>query len=174
MRYVINPRLVRGLDYYGKTVFEWVTDALGAQGTICAGGRYDGLVAQLGGRATPAVGFAMGLERLILLVQQVMPELPAAVDVYVMAPEQTAAGLALAEELRDALPALAIEFHAGGGSLKNQMKKADRSGARLAVILGEEEIAQGRVTIKWLREDVPQEQVARGEVVDGMRGVLAR
>lgn len=162
--YQINPRLVRGLDYYGKTVFEWITDDLGAQGTVCAGGRYDGLVAQLGGRDTPAVGFAMGLERLLLLLQQQPPELPASVDVYLLAPGQTSAGLLLAEQLRDQLPARAVEFHSGGGSFKSQMKKADKSGARLALILGEDELQQGEVIIKPLREDKPQQRVAQAEL----------
>lgn len=173
LRYVINPRLVRGLDYYGKTVFEWVTSALGAQGTVCAGGRYDGLVAQLGGRATPAVGFAMGMERLVLLLAQQAPELKPAVDVYVMAPGQTAAGLALAEALRDALPNLAIEFHSGGGSVKSQMKKADKSGARLAVILGEDELAAGEVSLNLLRDDQPQQRVASSELAGVIGQLLA-
>lgn len=173
IRYVINPQLVRGLDYYGKTVFEWVTDALGAQGTVCAGGRYDGLVAQLGGRATPAVGFAMGMERLILLLAQQLPELAPSVDVYVMAPGATADGLLLAERLRDALPTLAIEFHSGGGSFKNQMKRADKSGARLAVILGEDEIAKAEVSLKWLREDVPQERLASTALIDRLQQLFA-
>lgn len=171
--YVLNPRLVRGLDYYGKTVFEWVTSELGAQGTVCAGGRYDGLVAQLGGRATPAVGFAMGMERLILLLQQHLPELPAPVDVYVMAPGVPAAGLALAEALRDALPQLAIEFHSGGGSVKSQMKKADKSGARLAVILGEDEQAASEVTLNLLRADAPQQRVARADLINTVGQLLA-
>lgn len=171
--YEINPSLVRGLDYYGKTVFEWVTDALGAQGTVCAGGRYDGLVAQLGGKATPAVGFAMGIERLILLLQQNLPELPRAVDVYVMAPGAVQAGLLLAESLRDARPDLAIEFHSGGGSLKNQIKWADKSGARLALILGEDEMTKDSVTLKMLREDRPQELVSRNGIVDRLQGIFA-
>src|SRR5690606_20401935 len=131
IEYRLNPYLVRGLDYYGKTVFEWTTRALGAQGTVCAGGRYDGLVAQLGGKPTPAVGFAMGLERLILLLEQQNPELPAPVALYIAAMgEVQSQALALAERLRDRFPGVGIVAHCGGGSFKSQMKKADRSGAR--------------------------------------------
>jgi histidyl-tRNA synthetase len=152
--FTVNPRLVRGLDYYNKTVFEWVTDQLGAQGTVCAGGRYDGLVAQLGGRDTAGVGFAMGLERLVLLQQALCPEPAApAADVYVLAVGAAAhcAALAAVEALRDELPGCRILQHAGGGSFKSQMKKADRSGARLALIWGEDEVATGDVTLKRLR-----------------------
>ncbi len=153
--YVINRRLVRGLDYYNKTVFEWVTDHLGAQGTVCAGGRYDGLVEQLGGKATPAVGFAMGMERLVLLLrEQGVVADTAAVDVYVVAVGNAAEGLALVttEHVREAQPQLRIVQHTGGGSFKSQMKKADKSGARLALIWGEDEVAAQVVTIKSLRE----------------------
>ena len=153
--YVVKTRLVRGLDYYNKTVFEWVTDSLGAQGTVCAGGRYDGLVEQLGGKATPAIGFAMGMERLVLLLIElaVMPDAAPAADVYVVAvgePAQQAA-VAVVERLRDQQPALAIVQHTGGGSFKSQMKKADKSGARVALIWGEDEAATRTVTIKPLR-----------------------
>lgn len=170
--YTINPYLVRGLDYYGKTVFEWVTDALGAQGTVCAGGRYDGLVKQLGGRDTPAVGFAMGVERLILLLQQHLPELSRPVDVYVMAPGSTQAGLRLAETLRDALPARRIALHCGGGSIKSQMKKADKSGAELAVILGEDELANNSATLKPLRDDRAQKTVVLTSLVETLEKLL--
>ena len=153
--YVVNTRLVRGLDYYNKTVFEWVTDSLGAQGTVCAGGRYDGLVEQLGGKATPGIGFAMGMERLVLLLIElgVMPDAAPVADVYVVAvggPAQQAA-VAVVERLRDQQPALAIVQHTGGGSFKSQMKKADKSGARVALIWGEDEAATRTVTIKPLR-----------------------
>ena len=153
--YVVNTRLVRGLDYYNKTVFEWVTDSLGAQGTVCAGGRYDGLVEQLGGKATPGIGFAMGMERLVLLLIElgVMPDAAPAADVYVVAvgePAQQAA-VAAVERLRDQQPALAIVQHTGGGSFKSQMKKADKSGARVALIWGEDEAAARTVTVKPLR-----------------------
>ena len=153
--YVVNTRLVRGLDYYNKTVFEWVTDSLGAQGTVCAGGRYDGLVEQLGGKATPGIGFAMGMERLVLLLIElgVMPDAAPAADVYVVAAGEPAqqAAVAAVERLRDQQPALAIVQHTGGGSFKSQMKKADKSGARVALIWGEDEAAAGSVTVKPLR-----------------------
>ncbi len=172
--YKVNPYLVRGLDYYGKTVFEWVTDALGAQGTVCAGGRYDGLVEQLGDKPTPAVGFAMGVERLILLVEQQMPELSAPVDVYVMAMgDVLAPTMTLAEELRDALPGKGVQLHCGGGSFKSQMKKADRSGAAVALIIGEDELANGVVTVKPLRGQGEQVQVAQGDVANAVTSLLA-
>ena len=155
--YVVNPRLVRGLDYYNKTVFEWVTDRLGAQGTICAGGRYDGLVEQLGGKATPGVGFAMGVERLVLMLEACgvatggAPE----ADIYVVSFGEAAQRQAVAatEALRDQLPALRVVVHNGGGSFKSQMKKADRSGARIALIWGDDEVAAGTVSLKALREE---------------------
>jgi len=154
--YVVNSRLVRGLDYYNKTVFEWVTDRLGAQGTVCAGGRYDGLVQQLGGRATPGVGFAMGMERLILLLIElgVAAGTSPLAQVYVVAvgDEAQRTALAVVEQLRDQLPALDIVQHAGGGSFKSQMKKADKSGARVALIWGEDEVAAQTVSVKPLRD----------------------
>lgn len=149
--YRLNPGLVRGLDYYGKTVFEWVTDALGAQGTICAGGRYDGLVSQLGGRDTPAVGFAMGLERLVWLLSRDSGEQQPVPDVYIVAPGQTARALTLADELRAGLPGRRVLCHCGGGSFKSQMKKADKSGARLALMLGEAELERGEAVVKPMR-----------------------
>ena len=164
--YVVNPALVRGLDYYGKTVFEWITDDLGAQGTVCAGGRYDGLVSQLGGRTTPAVGFAMGVERLILLLAQQPPELRPQADIYLVSSEDRAPALLLAEQLRDALPGLRVQSHCGAGGMKAQMKKADRSGARFAVILGEEELARGNVSVKPLRGDGEQQEVAQAALAD--------
>ena len=162
IEYEVNPRLVRGLDYYNKTVFEWVTDQLGAQGTVCAGGRFDGLVEQLGGRHTPALGFAMGIERLVALLQdQVELAVDAAPHVYlVMAGEGTSqAGLALAERLRDVDSRLRIRSNCGGGSFKAQFKRADKSGAQLALILGEEEIARECVALKDLRNDTEQRTV---------------
>jgi len=153
--YVVNRRLVRGLDYYNKTVFEWVTDRLGAQGTVCAGGRYDGLVQQLGGKSTPAVGFAMGMERLVLLLAEQGVEADAStVDVYVVAVGSDAELMALVatERVRETNPQLRIMQHAGGGSFKSQMKKADKSGARVALIWGEDEVVAQAVTIKSLRE----------------------
>ncbi len=152
--YRVNEKLVRGLDYYNRTVFEWVTDSLGAQGTICAGGRYDGLVEQLGGQSTPAVGLAMGLERLVLLVQRVNPELtiPPPVDVYLIYSGEGTQPVAmqLAETLRDALPALKLMTHYGGGSVKKQFARADKRGARLALMLGEQEVSASQVVIKDL------------------------
>jgi histidyl-tRNA synthetase len=165
--YTINERLVRGLDYYNRTVFEWVTNSLGAQGTVCAGGRYDGLVEQLGGRATPAVGFAMGLERLVLLVQAVNPEFKAAatIDVYVIssgAGTQSAA-MQLAERVRDAAPQLKLMTNYGGGNFKKQITRADKWGARIALILGENEVAAQQVVVKDLRSG-EQETLAQSEV----------
>lgn len=163
--YEINPRLVRGLDYYCLTVFEWVTDALGAQGTVCAGGRYDGLVEQLGGKACPAVGFAMGIERLILLLQSLnlLPETVGNnVDIYIVAAGAGTEGYALevAEVLRAASPLIRVRLHHGGGSFKSQLKKADKSGAVHALIIGEGELADRRVTLKSLRSDAAQETLA--------------
>jgi len=166
--YEINPRLVRGLDYYNRTVFEWITDSLGAQGAVCAGGRYDGLVAQLGGLPTPAVGFAMGLERLISMLEAV--ELPARteLDAYLVAvgdrPQGTA--LSLAEKLRDAAPRLRVMCHCGGGSFKSQFKKADRSGARYALVLGEGELERGVVGVKPLRASGEQQEIALDRLAD--------
>jgi histidyl-tRNA synthetase len=160
--YVINPRLVRGLDYYSRTVFEWTTTALGSQGTVCAGGRYDGLVEQLGGKPTPGVGFAMGVERLILLLEtlDLIPD-EAGSDVYVLAMDDTAtvAAITLAEQLRSELPWLRLQLHCGGGSFKSRMKKADKSGAAYALLLGEDEIAEHTVTLKALRDDQAQQRV---------------
>ncbi|WP_411753835.1 histidine--tRNA ligase [Serratia sp. (in: enterobacteria)] len=165
--YTVNERLVRGLDYYNRTVFEWVTTSLGAQGTVCAGGRYDGLVEQLGGRATPGVGFAMGLERLVLLVQAVNPDFkaPATIDVYVIssgAGTQSAAML-LAEQVRDAAPQIKLMTNYGGGNFKKQITRADKWGARIALILGENEVAAQQVVIKDLRSG-EQETLAQSEI----------
>jgi histidyl-tRNA synthetase len=158
--YTVNQRLVRGLDYYNRTVFEWVTTSLGSQGTVCGGGRYDGLVEQLGGRATPAVGFAMGLERLVLLVQAVNPEFEPTriVDVYVIASGQgvQSAAMQLAEQIRDADPTLKLMTNFGGGNFKKQFARADKWGARVALMLGEDEVANGQVTIKDLRNGEQQ------------------
>jgi histidyl-tRNA synthetase len=180
IRYEVNPRLVRGLDYYNKTVFEWVTDQLGAQGTVCGGGRYDGLVGQLGGKDTPAAGFAMGLERLVLLIAQqdvVSGQEPA--DVYVVAVGGAAERSALVrtESLRDGFPQLRIVQHAGGGSFKSQMKKADKSGARIALIWGEDEVASNSVTVKLLRAEGDgqwrQRTVGLDELETTMREIIA-
>jgi histidyl-tRNA synthetase len=161
VEYVVNRRLVRGLDYYNKTVFEWVTNRLGAQGTICAGGRYDGLVEQLGGKSTPAVGFAMGLERLVLLLQESgVTRSDTASAVYAVAVGEAAQKIALStvERLRDNLPQQRMILHIGGGSFKSQMKKADKSGARVALIWGEDEAAANNVTVKFLRDPDAQQQ----------------
>jgi histidyl-tRNA synthetase len=166
--YEINPRLVRGLDYYSKTVFEWVTTSLGAQGTVCAGGRYDGLVEQLGGKSCPGVGFARGIERLVLLLDElaVVPDsIAQTVDLYIVAVgdiQQEA--LVLADQLRSQCPNIRIESHCGGGSFKSQIKKADKSGAAVALILGEDEMASATVGVKFLREDKPQKTVDQQEL----------
>ncbi|WP_304166831.1 histidine--tRNA ligase [Lonsdalea britannica] len=173
--YKVNPRLVRGLDYYNRTVFEWVTSSLGSQGTVCGGGRYDGMVEQLGGSSTPAVGFAMGLERLVLLVQTVNPEYKAlpGVDVYVIssgAGTQSAAML-LAESLRDALPGLKLMTNFGGGNFKKQFARADKSGARVALVLGENEVAAGQAVVKNLSSG-EQETLAQADVAARLTTLL--
>ena len=169
VQYEINQRLVRGLDYYCKTVFEWVTDKLGAQGTVCAGGRYDGLVEQLGGKPTPAVGFAMGVERLILLLEtlELIPaEVLQTIDVYVCGVGVGAdkAALLLSDRIRGEHPWLRVQTHCGGGSFKSQMKKADKSGAHFALLLGESEIADGNVTVKDMRGGADQQTLAQADV----------
>ncbi|WP_264477200.1 histidine--tRNA ligase [Halomonas sp. M20] len=175
--YVINPRLVRGLDYYSRTVFEWTTTALGSQGTVCAGGRYDGLVEQLGGKPTPAVGFAMGVERLILLLETlnlVPAESQRGPDAYLLAMGERAEreALLLGERLRDALPHLTLQVHCGGGSFKSQIKKADKSGAQLALILGEDELDQGTLGLKFLREDRDQETLTDATMIERLQELL--
>ncbi|WP_050657633.1 histidine--tRNA ligase [Gallaecimonas pentaromativorans] len=158
--YRINERLVRGLDYYNRTVFEWVTDSLGAQGTVCAGGRYDGLVEQLGGKATQGVGFGLGLERLVLLVEALekTQNVKPAVDAYLCPMGEAAERQAfvLAAKLRGQLPELRLMCHCGGGNFKKQLKRADKSGARWALILGDNELAEGQVTVKDLKEGSQQ------------------
>ncbi|MBF8999131.1 MULTISPECIES: histidine--tRNA ligase [Vibrio] len=166
IEYTVNERLVRGLDYYNRTVFEWITESLGAQGTVCGGGRYDGLVEQLGGKATPAVGFAMGLERLVLMMETVGNlDLRRAVDVYmVTAGEGTlVAGLQLAEQLREQVPGLRIMTHCGGGNFKKQFKRADKVGAAVALVLGENEVADSTVVVKDLAGG-EQTTIAQAEV----------
>ena len=175
--YVLNPRLVRGLDYYSRTVFEWVTGRLGAQGTVCAGGRFDGLVEQLGGRPTPAVGFAMGLERLVAILEEVNPDaVEAAADVYLVLMGEAASreGLVLAEQIRTALPDIEVITHCGGGGMKAQFKRADRSGARYALVLGDTELEAGNVMLKPLRADEGQSAVAREELINTLAARLAR
>jgi histidyl-tRNA synthetase len=160
--YTINPRLVRGLDYYCKTVFEWVTDELGAQGTICAGGRYDGLVEQLGGKATPAIGFALGMERILALLESQQQKPLQTVDIYMIliGAASEIKGLQISENIRDAVPGVKMITHCGGGSLKSQMKKADKSGAGIALIIAEDELENEQVTVKYLREKKEQETVS--------------
>ncbi|SES67269.1 histidine--tRNA ligase [Thalassotalea agarivorans] len=168
IKYTINDKLVRGLDYYNRTVFEWVTSSLGAQGTVCAGGRYDGLVEQLGGKASPAFGFALGIERLVLLltslekVNNVRPQ----VDAYLITLGEgiDIKGVALAEQWRSQVPDIHIQNHCGGGNMKKQMKKADRSGAQIALILGEDELANQQITVKYLRGQHEQQTVALSDV----------
>jgi len=164
IQYEINPKLVRGLDYYNKTVFEWVTSALGAQGTVCGGGRYDGLVEQLGGHATSGVGFAMGLERLVLLVQEVNKSIPvkSAVDIYVVYQGEgtTLAAFKLAEKIRSELPHLSTMLHCSGGNFKKQFKRADKSGATLALVLGESEVQNNQVVVKHLLGAAEQQTIA--------------
>lgn len=174
--YQVNPRLVRGLDYYNRTVFEWITEDLGAQGTVCAGGRYDALVEQLGGRSTPAVGFAMGVERLVeLLLTSGQTDEPT-LDAYLVAVGEAAqqAAPALAERLRDAVPALRLMTHCGGGSFKSQFKRADKSGARFALVLGEDELARDVIALKPLREDGEQRELGLAALAEVLRAAIAR
>ncbi|HEB82439.1 MAG TPA: histidine--tRNA ligase [Gammaproteobacteria bacterium] len=168
IEYSINPRLVRGLDYYCKTVFEWITDELGAQGTICAGGRYDGLVEQLGGKPTPAVGFALGMERILALLEAQQEQAAETIDVYMVLLGEACElkGLQLAETIRDRLPGLKMLCHCGGGSMKSQMKKADKSGAELALIMGEDELNRQTFTVKYLRSKKEQQNVAFADTAD--------
>jgi histidyl-tRNA synthetase len=171
IQYTLNEKLVRGLDYYNKTVFEWVTDSLGAQGTVCAGGRYDGLVEQLGGKATTAVGCAMGLERLSLLLLETgaLPvQLATGPDIYLVIAGDKAqlAAATLAEELRTALPNIRLLSHCGGGKFKKQFKRANDSGAALALIIGDDEAEQQVVNIKWLREQREQQSVPLSALIE--------
>ena len=173
IQYEINPKLVRGLDYYNKTVFEWVTSALGAQGTVCGGGRYDGLVEQLGGHATSGVGFAMGLERLVLLVQEVNKSIPvkSAVDIYVVYQGEctTLAAFQLAEKLRSELPHLSTMLHCSGGNFKKQFRRADKSGATLALVLGESEVQNNQVVIKHLLGEAEQQTIDVDNLIEHIK-----
>jgi histidyl-tRNA synthetase len=170
--YAINTRLVRGLDYYSKTVFEWVTTELGSQGTVCAGGRYDGLIEQLGGKPNHAVGFAMGMERLLALMET-LENIPVArtVDVYlIMAGEQAERiGLRLAETIRNEIPGLKLQVNCGGGSFKSQFKKADKTAAEFALILGDDEVSRGEVAVKALRDDLPQKALSQTDLITFLR-----
>ena len=175
--YELNSRLVRGLDYYGKTVFEWVTDELGAQGTVCAGGRYDGLIEQLGGKSNYAVGFAMGMERLLALMET-LENVPVAkpVNVYMIRVGETAerAGLRFAEALRNEVPAMKLQMHCGGGSFKSQFKKADKTGADYAIILGDDEVSRGEVGIKSLRHEQEQQTLSQPQAIAFFKEHLQR
>ncbi len=170
--YTINQRLVRGLDYYSKTVFEWVTTELGAQGTICAGGRYDGLIEQLGGKPNHAVGFAMGMERILALLET-REDLDTiqSIDAYMIlvGAEAEKSGLLLAEKLRDSLLNLRLQMNCGAGSFKSQFKKADKSGADYALILGDDEVANNEISIKFLRTNAEQRTVALAELIELMQ-----
>ncbi len=174
IKYALNTRLVRGLDYYGKTVFEWVTDDLGAQGTICAGGRYDGLIEQLGGKENYAVGFAMGMERLLLLMEQLenVP-LERSVDVYMIRVglEAEKEGMILAEKIRDQVDGIRLQVNCGTGSFKSQFKKADKSGAEYAIILGDDEISRGEVSVKPLRIEQEQKNMTQNEAIQLLLGM---
>ncbi len=179
IEYRVNPTLVRGLDYYNRTVFEWVTNSLGAQGTICAGGRYDGLVAQLGGQPTTACGFAMGLERIILMLESqsdFQTKLSPSVDVYLcmLGQEAENAGLLLAEKLRSQFPNIKLQNHCGGGNFKKQLKKADKSNAKVALILGENEVQEGTIGIKYLRENKPQQTIDQAVLLTELDSILGK
>jgi histidyl-tRNA synthetase len=163
IKYVLNERLVRGLDYYNRMCLRWVTDSLGAQGTICAGGRYDGLVEQLGGKATPGFGFALGLERLVLMLSELdkITNIRPQVDAYVviLGDDAQVEANKLAEQWRDQVPDIRLQCHCGGGNMKKQLKRADKSGAQIALILGDDEIAQEKVMVKYLRGQQEQQSV---------------
>jgi histidyl-tRNA synthetase len=166
LSFVWNDRLVRGLDYYNDTVFEWTTDQLGAQSTVCGGGRYDGLVQQFGGKATPAAGFAAGLERLILLLQVLELQADELTDLYVVSADETTLSHAMAEtdRIRADYPGLSVMQHLGGGSFKSQFKRADKSGAKWALIFGDDEVASGLVTVKPMRSDGEQQTLTASEL----------
>jgi histidyl-tRNA synthetase len=176
IEYSLNTRLVRGLDYYSKTVFEWVTDELGSQGTICAGGRYDGLIEQLGGKPNHAIGFAMGMERILALVELLENvDIAPTVDVYMIRVGEAAeqAGMILAERLRDQLDGLKLQVNFGGGSFKSQFKKADKSGAAYAIIIGDDEAQRGDVALKSLRVEQEQITLNHDDLIDQLKSHLS-
>jgi histidyl-tRNA synthetase len=176
VQFVVNPRLVRGLDYYNRTVFEWITAASGAQNSVCSGGRYDGLIEQLGGTPTPAVGFAMGVERLVALLAaggRVAPPAPPDVYVVVSGPQTAGEALRLIEQLRSARPAVRFELNAGGGNFKAQFRRADKSGAALALIVGDAELARGVVGMKPLRAESGQSECSIAQLATGLDAALA-
>jgi len=172
--YDVNPRLVRGLDYYSHTVFEWVSGDLGAQATVCAGGRYDGLVTQLGGKAVPASGFAIGLERLLILCKDALQQAPE-VDFYIVVGCEAAEipAMQLATQLRQRFPGLSVISHCGGGSMKSQFKRADKSQAKVALILGEQELKDAQIGVKYLRSQQPQKTLNRPSLLDSIEEILA-
>jgi histidyl-tRNA synthetase len=176
VNYIINDRLVRGLDYYNRTVFEWVTSSLGAQGTICAGGRYDGLVEQLGGKATPAFGFALGIERLVLMLTEMdkINNIRPQVDAYlvILGDDAQIQANKLAEQWRDQVPEIRLQCHCGGGNIKKQLKRADKSGANVALILGNDEISQEKVMVKYLRGQKEQENVEFSQISSLLRELI--
>jgi histidyl-tRNA synthetase len=176
VEYAVNPRLVRGLDYYSRTVFEWVTDALGSQNAVCAGGRYDGLIEKLGGRSTPAIGWAMGVERFVSLFEACGGQVPTVKpDVYLVALGEGTRerAFALAEELRDAIEGIRVEMNLGGGSFKSQMKRADKSAANYALILGEQELSEGCIGLKPLRSNDEQESIVLDDLASVLKGRLS-
>jgi histidyl-tRNA synthetase len=176
IEYRVNPRLVRGLDYYNRTVFEWVTDALGSQSAVCAGGRYDGLIAHLGGESQPAVGFAMGIERVVKLLEKAgKTPPPSAADVYIVVSGERAIAeaLKLTERLRGELPQRRFEMNLGGGNFKAQFRRADRSGAPLALILGDDELARGVVSMKPLRQESGQSDCPIADLPARLEATLA-
>jgi histidyl-tRNA synthetase len=177
VEYSVNPRLVRGLDYYNRTVFEWVTDALGSQGAVCSGGRYDGLVEKLGGRATPAIGWAMGVERLVMLYEVCGGTTPAATpDVYIVAVGEVALRrcLTLAEQIREEIAGTVVELNLDGGSFKSQLKRADKSGANVALIMGEDELANDEIGMKPLRSKEDQISISLNELITTLAGKLRK
>jgi histidyl-tRNA synthetase len=171
IEYRLNPRLVRGLDYYNRTVFEWITDELGAQGTVCAGGRFDGLVEQLGGSPTAAIGFAIGLERLLEIVQKRFGSASRVPDIGIIVTGRVDAayGMQLAETLRDALPGQSIVYHCGSTGMKGQLKRANRNGTRIALIIGDDERVRGTVSVRFLRENREQNAIAQDELVQFLK-----
>jgi histidyl-tRNA synthetase len=175
--YSVNPRLVRGLDYYNRTVFEWATDALGSQGAVCSGGRYDGLVEKLGGRTTPAIGWAMGVERLVMLYEVCGGIAPAATpDVYIVAVGDAALRrcLKLAEQIREGIAGAIVELNLDGGSFKSQLKRADKSGANVALIMGDDEVAANEIGMKPLRSKDDQTSIALDDLVTTLAGKLKK
>jgi histidyl-tRNA synthetase len=173
--YELNSRLVRGLDYYSKTVFEWVTDELGAQGTVCAGGRYDGLIEQLGGKANHATGFAMGMERLLALMEtSAHVQVERSIDAYMIRVGEKAeqAGMRFAEAIRNAMPGLKLQVNCGGGSFKSQFKKADKSGAEYAIILGDDEVSRGVIGVKSLRQEQEQQYLSEQDTLTFLQAQL--